>query len=330
MLSLIALAVALTQGTPTNDLTVRVDSARHVVLLEYRIPSTTAAHEGHHQGHEGHAAHVETLNRFAWPVDGWIRGARVEVVGADGAQLSQRRIHHVNLINFQRRQLVHSGVERLWGAGQETDPVMLPAGVGVPVSAGTPMGLISAWVPAELAGGSRILIAIRWTPANTMPRPVDVLPVSFTVNFQEAATSAYDLPAGTSEQVLEFVMPVSGRMLGAGGHLHDHGTAIRLEDAESGEILVRLDTERDSAGRLIKVPQRLFGISGRGKPLERGKRYRVVATYDNPTGAVLAGGGMASLAVGFVPDRGERLPVADPRDPAVARDLAYLATLQRQ
>lgn len=330
MLPLIALAVALTQGTPAGDLTVRVDSARHVVLVEYRVPSISAARHGHHPGDRGHSAHVETLSRFAWPVDGWIRGARVEVIGADGARLAQRRLHHVNLINFHRRQLIHPGLERLWGAGQETDPVMLPAGVGVPVSSGTPLGLVAAWVPAELAGGSRILVAIRWSPSNTVPRPVDVLPVSFTVNFQEAATSAYDLPAGASEQVLEFVMPIGGRMLGVGGHLHDHGTAIRLEDAESGEIIVRLDAVRDSVGRLIRVPQRLFGISGRGKPLERGRRYRVVATYDNPTGATLVGGGMASLGVGFVPDRGERLPVADPRDPAVARDLAYLDAMERR
>lgn len=330
MFSLLALAVALTQGPPAPALAVRVDSSRHIVLLEYRIPAATPADHGDHGAHGAHAGHIETMSRFAWPVDGWVRGARVEVLGTDGAPLPQRRLHHVNLINFARRQLVHSGVERLWGAGQETDPVMLPAGVGVPVAAGTAMGLVAAWVPSDLGAGSRIRIAIRWSPANTVPRPVDVIPVSFTVNFKQAATSAYDLPPGQSEQVLEFVMPASGRMLGVGGHLHDYGIAIRLENAESGEVLVRLETERDSAGRLIRVPQRLFGVSGRGKPLERGKRYRVVATYDNPTGALLVAGGMASLGVGFVPERGARLPATDPRDPAVARDIAYLHAMERR
>ena len=58
---------------------------------------------------------------------------------------------------------------------------------------------------------------------------------------------------------------------------------MRLEDAETGKVLTVVKATRDSAGKLIKVSRKLFGVTGEGLKLKANHRYRVVGEYDNPT-----------------------------------------------
>src|SRR5690606_15816463 len=138
---------------------------------------------------------------------------------------------------------------------------------------------------------------IRWTPDNANPRPIDVLPVSVVFGYRVGATSAYDLPPGRSEQLFDFSMPLDARLLAAGGHLHDYGMELRLEDRESGKVLVRLRGVRGPDGRLTGVERQLFGVRGAGKPMQRDRSYRLVVVYENPTGKPIPGGGMGTLAL---------------------------------
>lgn len=328
---LLALATAAPGAGPAGQVSVSIDSARKTVVVVYRVPQPAMHddHATHAPAHAGHAQHVERLDRFAWPVAGWIRGARVEVRDPAGAPLPHRLLHHVNLLNFERPQLVHAGVERLWGAGQESGPVMLPAGIGVPVRRGAELGMLVGFAPTDLPAGSTITLHITWTPANTVPRPVDMMPVSVSINQRTGVTSAYELPAGRSERTFEFTLPIAGRALGAGGHLHHYGVELRLEEAATGRVVVRVRAIRDSLGRVEGMEQRLLGVWGAGKRLKADMAYRLVASYDNPTGAAIPDGGMATLAIGFVPDRIERWPAVDPTEPEMGKDLAQLGTLPR-
>ena len=76
------------------------------------------------------------------------------------------------------------------------------------------------------------------------------------------------------------------------------------------------------------MPRELYGVSGRGRKLEGGKRYRVVAVYDNPTGEMIPLGGMGELGIGFTPDDAEEWPSLDPTDPDIAGDLANLTSFE--
>lgn len=326
------LLAPLLQAAALPTIAVSVDSAAREVAVAFTTGDESAPDSGPDAtmySHEGHALHIERMVRFRWPVTGWLRGARVDVFDAAGRLLPQQRVHHTNIINFDRAQLVHPGAERLWAAGQETDAVMLPASVGVPVQEGMRMGMVAAYAPTDLPPGSVVRLTFRWSPANTFPRPVDILPVAVGINYRVDGSSAYDLPPGRSEQRHEFTMPMDGRVLGVGGHLHDHALEVRLEEAESGRVIARLETRRDSAGRLLGIPRRLFGVSGSGKALEGGRRYRVVAVYDNPTGRTLRGGGMAAIAMGFTPARMADVPALDSSAAAVAADLAHIQSFER-
>lgn len=330
-------------------LIVHVDSSSHLVVVEYVVPSSNTPIAGHQHGahgsadsdrhahtgdqmasggHGGHGAHTRHVARFDWPVDGWIRGARVEVADPEGAPLSQRLLHHVNVINFDRRQLLHPALERVYAAGQETRPVSLPATVGVPVTAGMEFALLTAFDPSTMLPGSRIRVIITWSPTNQVPRPVDVYPLLLDAGFRPGHTPAYDLPPGRSERTLEFVMPVSGRVLVAGGHLHDYGVELRLEDTGKQETVFALEAVTDSAGHMQHIPLSVPGVIGSGRPLEAGRHYRLTVVYDNPTGDVIPEGAMGEMALLFAPDDSPVALQVDRSQAEIIADIESLTELQ--
>ena len=340
MLASLVLAPVLLAAGPipadTLPLRVVVDSARHEVLIEYRVDAppraTAAVAEGEHADHDGHGGdhtgHAQRLLRFDWPIDGWLRGAQVELEDAAGGPLPQARLHHVNLLNFDRRQLVHAAVERLYAAGQETAPVLFPPTVGTPIVRGARLGLLAAFAPADLPTGSLIRLRLRWMPATMTPKPVAVYPVLVDVGFRPGESPAYDLPPGRSVRELTFTFPLSGRVLAAGGHMHDHGVSLTLEEVGGDEVL-RLESALSADGRMRSIPLRLFGVTGRGRPLRAGREYRLRVEYDNRTGATIVEGAMGELALLFAPDRPDAWPKADPADPLIAADLEGLSAHER-
>ena len=293
------LSVLLFQTLPDPAVSVRVDSSRREVIVA--AGPFTVGGGGHHE----HSSHGVILLPFRWPVGGWLRGAAIEITDGHGKRLSPGLLHHLNIINVERRQVVQAAYERLLAVGQETGDLMLPAGVGVPVADQSRLALLVAWdhmAPGDL-GAVDLKIRFRWLPSNTVPQPVAVLPFPLDVGFDAATSDAYDLPPGPSERQFEFTVGPAGRILAIGGHLHDHGVSIRLEESGSGKVLVELRPEIDRAGRVISMPTRIPGASGDGILLRAGRSYRVVARYDNPTGGVLVDGAMGLLVGIFAPDR---------------------------
>jgi hypothetical protein len=321
-----SLAVLLTiAGSPDSveSLAVEVDSARHevrIVTRPFDLPDMSGMHD-HSQSHD------TPVYRFTWPVDGWFRGFRVEVLAADGTQLPRRLMHHMIMINYQRRQLVYHAAERLWGAGVETGNFSLPRTIGVPLASGTPLGMYIAWhnsLGHDLTG-VRLVLVMQWLPRNQNPRPVDVLPLYFDVNLTVGGANEFDVPPGRSVKAFEFTVPVEGRILGVGGHLHDYGREVRLEDVESGRVLTRVEAKTRPDGTLRGMERHLFGVRGQGLKLRANRRYRVVAVYDNPTGETYVKGAMGSLVGIFAPRDLREWPVFDSGDTLVQRDLRFLS-----
>ena len=72
---------------------------------------------------------------------------------------------------------------------------------------------------------------------------------------------------------------IADAVLALGGHVHDYARSVRLEDAENGKLLVRLDTKLTSDGHLITLGKRVFGFHEEGLPLLPNHRYRVIAPF---------------------------------------------------
>jgi hypothetical protein len=315
-------------GTPPAPrVTVSVDSSRHEVTVTsgpFDLPNMPPMED--HAMMDLGMSHDTRLQRFEWPVDGWFRGFRVALADARGREIPPHIMHHMIMVNFSRRQLLYSAAERLMGTGTETEEVSVPKTIGVPMKPGMRLGMYIAWHndTGEDLEGVHLKLIMLWTPKNQNPAPVNAMPIYMDVNLTVGGTNTFDVPAGRSAKAYEFTLPVGGRLLGVGGHMHDYGTRVRLEDVESGKVLTQVVAQQDSAGKLVKVSRKLFGVSGEGLRLKANRRYRVVGEYYNPTGETLVRGAMASMVGLFVPDDMKRWPAINPRDPIYRRDLASL------
>ncbi len=343
---MLALSLALTMlaplqhPAPKQSLTVRVDSARHEVILTAGQYDLEAGSGDDHPGMEMGGMQgmgmdalmpgmsVSGLLEFDWPVDGWARGVRLNIVDGKGNPLPRRLIHHVNVVNFARRQLLYPMPERMIAMGQETEDIHLPASVGIPVNAGMPMALLVMWdnESAHPLSGVTLRMTIEYLPRNMTPRPLSVLPLYMDVVYPVARDVDFDLPAGKSEKSAEFTFPISGRIIGVGGHEHDFGTGISLYDvtgAKSRQV-VHLNTSLGANGRMLSIQRLLPGIAGSGIRLQQGHKYRLVGTYDNLTGKELVKGAMIHMASLFAPDHIDQWPRVPTNDGDYESDLKRL------
>jgi hypothetical protein len=315
-------------GRDPPPVSVTVDSARHEVTLTtgpWILPHMPPMED--HAMMEGAAGSQDApVQHFEWPVDGWFRGFRYEIVDAQGTVLDRRLMHHMIVVNFDRRQLLYPAVERIAGAGSETDDASVPKTIGVPLSRGMDLGFYIMWhnESGKDLDGVYLKYTMLWTPTNQNPRPLTSMPLYMDVNLTVGGSNTFDVPPGRSEKAHEFTLPVGGRLLGVGGHLHDYGTMVRLVDAESGKELTRVNAKRDSSGKVLGVSRKLFGVTGEGLKLKANHRYRVIGVYDNPTGELRPNGAMAHMVGLFVPDDMSKWPAVDTNDPVMRRDLASL------
>lgn len=325
--TLMALSIAATDGTPAPTVSVTVDSSHHAVTivtgpfdLKNEPPMDEMAEMGHPMEHDA------PVHRFAWPVDGWLRGFEWSLVDAKGNPVPKEVMHHLIMVNFDRRQLLYDAAERLMGAGSETEDATVPRSIGIPLTTGTRLGFYINWhnsTGKDLEGVS-LKLTLLWTPKNQNPRPANAMPIYMDVNLTVGGTNTFDVPPGKSSKSYEFTLPVGGKLLAVGGHMHDYGSSVRLEDAESGKVLTRVVATRTPDGRVLKVSRKLFGVTGEGLTLKANHRYRVVGEYDNISGKMRPDGAMAHMVGLFVPDDLTRWPAINPNDASFQKDMASL------
>src|SRR5215210_2507754 len=245
------LAVSLGSGMAGADppplVQVSVDSSRHELTVTsgpYDLPNMPAMPE--HAMMDLGLSHDTKLQRFEWPVDGWFRGFRLELTDGSGRPVPPEVMHHMIMVNFSRRQLLYSAAERLMGTGTETEEVSIPKTIGVPMKPGMKLGIYIAWHNAtgHDLQGVRLKLIMLWTPKNQNPPPVNALPLYMDVNLTVGGTNTYDIPPGKSSKTYEFTLPTGGRLLGIGGHMHDYGSRVRLEDTGTGKVLTQVVAKR--------------------------------------------------------------------------------------
>jgi hypothetical protein len=325
-------AQAPSADTTVPPIAVRVDSSRHRVVLTagpFRLPAEAPemAHMAMDMNMNMASMEGIVLQRFNWPMECWLRGLRLQLVDARGHVLPRKLLHHLIIVNFGRRQLIYPAAERVMGMASEIDSgdISVPRSVGLPMLEGQNLGAYVMWHNQTGADIDSVYwqMTIQWTPSNMLPKPVSVLPIYMDTNMDEDGNNEFPILPGTTTRSFEFTLPISGHLLGIGGHLHDYGASVRLEDAETGKVLVRLRARRDSAGKLVSVERKLFATRGEGLRMRAGHRYRVVGTYENPTRDTLPGA-MAHMVGIFAPDDMRQWPRIDPSNRWYQKDLAEL------
>jgi hypothetical protein len=320
-------AAMLAGHQPRAHVSVREERGEiELVAGPFHVPAT--------EGGLGHGHHDEDASMkgplvvVPWPVDGGLTGFRMAAYGTDGSPLPRELLHHVIGVNFSRRQLVHPVAERIFGFGTETPDIKLPGFLEVPLEQGDSVGVYAMWNNTTGRDLEGVYLQVILPYAADGRAREQALPFYVDTNNRIGQKTSFDLPPGRSERSFEFELPVGGGLLAAGGHLHEHGVELRLEEAESGRVLVTLRPEVERGGRVTAVEQKIFRrffklIDARLR-LESGMRYRVVGVYDNPTGRAIPDGGMAHIVGPFVPDDLAAWPPLDRAGPEYEADRAAL------
>lgn len=253
------------------------------------------------------------------PIEGWLTGFEARVLDDRGRELPSEILHHINLVRPDRRELFMPVMQRLVAAGQETGRVELPFPFGIPVAPGDTL-LVVAMVhnptgrPVDVVVESRIHYD---TPAwldrvGAEPFHMDIHP--------PPAAASFDLPPGRSTATWEGSPAIDVEVLGLGGHIHEYGEELRLEEVRADgppRVLWRSTPKARPDGAIAEVPRKTF-LLRLGLGLRADRRYRLVAVYHNPTDRVIPAGGMAEIGGAVVP-RAD-WPQADTTDAAYRAD----------
>lgn len=257
------------------------------------------------------------------PLDAWVHGFRLELTDAHGRPVPRRVLHHIDTTRPATRDLFLPVAQRFVALGSETGPENLPAWLaGVPIHRGEPL-LVSTMLhnptPKAYAG-----VRVRLILTYTHTRPLyDVAGFRLDVMFPTGPME-YDLPPGRSVRSWEGSPQGTARLLAITGHLHRYAEWIELRDVTSEKLMWRARPRVNPAGDVTGMPVSFLRF-GLGEFVYPTHRYRVTASYWNPTGRLIAEGAMAKVAGIFAPTRA--LAPVDVTDPMYQADLRYLLGL---
>src|SRR6266581_5958623 len=273
----------------------KVNAAAHTVTLR-EGPMTLPANTSHMK--------MPQPPDLVWqiPFDGWLLAYHPKLVDASGNAVPGTLLHHTAFWNENRADfLCPNKEEHIFGAGSEmTDWAEVP-GYGYHVQKGDNIRIETMVYNPTATSYDKVYleVAIPYQDATESGAArKSVYPAWMDV--KSCGNSGYDVPAGKSEKSGTVTVQYDGVLLGVGGHLHDYGRGIVLEDTTRKETVATLDAKVDEKGQLEAVPVKLFVQEG-GFKFSAGDVLKTSATYDNPTGKLLHDGAMG-IAVGyFVP-----------------------------
>jgi len=257
------------------------------------------------------------------PADGWMRGYSVDVFDSTGALVPHSVIHHLNVIAPERRELFSQIMLRVAAAGSETAPVSLPPFIGYRLHAGDSL-MVSAMLhnPTDRAyPGAHLKVRLKFSDASWWRHPLSVYPFYLDV-MPPAGGHSFDLPPGRSQRSWEGRPAIAGRMLAVGGHLHRYGVLLRLEDRTANRVLWEVKPDTAATGDIAAIPVEKF-LWTMGVSIYPDHVYRLVAVYDNPTGAPIPDGGMGALGGVIWPTSSEAWPSVDRADPEYQYDVRF-------
>ena len=235
------------------------------------------------------------------PMEGWLLAYHPKLVDAGGNAVPGTVLHHTAFWNENRADfLCPNKEEHIFGAGSEmTDWAEMP-GYGYHVRKGDNIRIETMMYNPTATSYDKVYLEVQipYTDANagSVGKMIQsVYPAWMDVT--SCGDSGYDLPAGKSEKTGTVKVKYDGVLLGVGGHLHDYGRQVVLQDMSRKETVATLDAKVDAQGHLQSVPVKLFVQEG-GYKFAAGDVLKISATYDNPTGRLLQDGAMG-IAVGY-------------------------------
>jgi len=209
-------------------------------------------------------------------------------------------LHHVAFWNTRRSDfLCPNNQEHIFGAGSEMNEWQAVPGFGYRVHPGDRIRVTTMFANPTADDHPQTFLEVKMEyrlAANTQLK--NVYPAWFDVG--QCGDSSYDLKPGVDVTSGTLRLAYSGILLGVGGHMHNYGRQLVLENTRN-ENVATLNARIDDHGRLLSIPIAYFLQTG-GYRLNKGDALKVTATYDNISGHFLPEGAMGIVVGYFLPD----------------------------
>ncbi len=326
---------ALVASLPPAAITVNRD--RHEILIDLGpvdVPAGThhaappaATPQGMRMSEQhAHNPVYPPVMAVEMPFSGWMSGFRVELVDAQGRPVPSELLHHYNLIDPNHRELFLPISRRVLAAGGETGAIKVARWLfGAPFTRGERLVANAMLHNPTMRSytGVRTRLILTYADAGRWYPLLRAYPWQFDTAFP-VGDKSFDLPPGRSEKSYEGSPAIPGKIMGIGGHVHDHADSLVMKDVTTGKTLWSARPIVDATGHVVGMPQKKFiRLTGVGVPIVPDRRYRVTVYYDNPTGQELEDGGMGVVAGLFKPAKGVTWPAAVTTDSLYVRDLRH-------
>jgi plastocyanin len=282
-----------------------------VALLAGAVPAHAATH------HLTLRSKAFTVNGFqtVWPtatvrdagMDGYITRMDAELVDAHGRRvlINKVMLHHTVFIDDSRSYNSCPGRKGtpFYGTGEENERLVLPPGYGYRTHRGDRWRLVAMFMSHQLYAKT-VYLQYHVTVV-THRRMTDVLPMWLRADGCKVEP-AYDIngdgdPAQHNLQTTAWRMPVNGRIVAAGGHLHGGAYDLRVTQPRCGDrVLVhnapRYGEPSDLVYHVYPVlhePGPIstgWQLSQKGIYVRKGELLNVTGDYDQtePHGRVMA------------------------------------------
>ncbi len=264
---------------------------------------------------------------WAVPIEGWLLAYHPRLVDSNGSAVPGTVLHHTAFWNENRSDfLCPNKEEHIFGAGSEmTDWAEVP-GYGYHVQKGDKIRIETMVYNPTATSYDKVYLEVQIPFADGNAGRVgtiiqNVYPAWMDVT--SCGNSGYDLPAGKSTKSGTVTVKYDGVLLGVGGHLHDYGRQVVLQNSSRKETVATLDAKVDSEGRLESVPVKLFLQEG-GYKFAANDVLKISAAYDNPTGKLLRDGAMG-IAVGYFVPTNDKVMGALRRKAKPTHDMAAMS-----
>jgi hypothetical protein len=275
----------------------QVDAASHTITLRVG-PLTLPANTDHMK--------MPQPPDVFWsiPINGWLLAYTPQLVDSSGNSVPGRVLHHTAFWNTSRSDfLCPNKEEHIFGAGGElTNWAEIP-GYGYRVQTSDKIRIETMVHNPTPTSYDHVFLEVKIpyadaSNANENPPVKSVYPAWMDV--QSCGGSGYDLKAGANENTGTVTIKYDGILLGVGGHMHDYGKRLVLQDVTRNDTVVTLDAKTDEKGQLLSMPVVTFFERG-GYKFAAGDQLRITATYDNTTGRPFHQGAMGIVVGYFVP-----------------------------
>jgi hypothetical protein len=173
--------------------------------------------------------------------DCYILGAQPDLVYKDGSPANLDTgpmLHHAVVMDPSRKDPICPQAapgmlgERVFAAGNERTGLAMPEGYGVPHDRGKFAGAIELMNMSPKLKNVYFEVKLRWVPKST-PDIKPLRPLWFDID--SCGDSEENVDAGVNDITWDWTSNVTGRLIAAGGHLHDGGEWLALHNDTTGQ-----------------------------------------------------------------------------------------------